>query len=50
MTLTLTDDGSFHGTFEKGFGLSAMENAVKASGGTIDFITEEGKGFTVQIT
>ena len=50
VTLTLTDDGSFHGSFEKGFGLSAMENAVKASGGTIVFITEEGKGFTVRIT
>ncbi|MBQ6183097.1 MAG: hypothetical protein IJK33_04340 [Clostridia bacterium] len=50
VTLTLTDDGSFHGTFEKGFGLSAMENAVKDSNGTIGFITEEGKGFTVRIT
>lgn len=50
VTLTLTDDGAFHGTFEKGFGLSAMENAVNASGGTADFITEEGKGFTVRIT
>ncbi len=50
VTLTLTDDGAFHGTFEKGFGLSAMENAVNASDGTADFITKEGKGFTVRIT
>ncbi len=50
VTLTLTDDGSFHGTFEKGFGLSAMENSVRASGGTVTFIAEEGKSFTVRAT
>lgn len=45
--LILTDNGSFRGTFEKGFGLCAMESAVKASGGTVEFIAEKGKGFTI---
>lgn len=50
ISLLLSDDGVFRGTFEKGFGLSAMENAVLASDGNIDFIAEEGRGFTIRIT
>lgn len=47
MELNVTDNGSFHGTFEKGFGLGTMEENVTASGGTIRFIHENGQGFRI---
>jgi signal transduction histidine kinase len=47
--LTVRDNGSFRGPFEKGFGLMAMEDYVRASGGEIRFLTEEGKGFGVEV-
>ena len=47
LTIRITDNGSFHGTLEKGFGLTAMEENVTASGGTLAFETEEGKGFGI---
>ena len=47
LTVRITDNGSFHGTLEKGFGLTAMEENVTASGGTLIFETEEGKGFGI---
>ncbi len=47
LTLRIFDNGSFHGTFEKGFGLSTMEENVKRSGGTLAFDVEEGKGFGI---
>ena len=49
-TLTIRDNGSFRGPLEKGFGLMAMEEYVKASGGEIRFLTEEGKGFGIVVT
>ena len=49
-TLKIRDNGSFRGPLEKGFGLMAMEEYVKASGGEIKFITEEGKGFGIVVT
>ena len=42
--------GYFPRSYEDRTVLSTVENAVKASGGTSVFITEEGKGFTVRIT
>lgn len=45
--LMIRDNGSFRGPFEKGFGLLAMEEYVKASGGTLCFEVEEGKGFGI---
>jgi len=47
LTLILTDDGSFHGRFEKGFGLAAMEENIIASGGSVKFDAENGKGFCI---
>ncbi len=49
-TLEIRDNGSFRGPFEKGFGLMAMEEYVKASGGELRFLAEEGKGFGVVAT
>ncbi len=49
-TLTVRDNGSFRGPLEKGFGLMAMEEYVKASNGEIRFLTEEGKGFGIVVT
>lgn len=49
VTLILSDNGSFRGSFEKGFGLTNLENSVIYSGGTVRFSAEEGKGFTVII-
>ncbi|MBR4731256.1 MAG: hypothetical protein IK081_00670 [Lachnospiraceae bacterium] len=49
-TLTIRDNGSFRGPLEKGFGLMAMEEYVRASGGEIRFLTEEGKGFGMVVT
>jgi signal transduction histidine kinase len=46
-TLRVFDDGRFHGAFEKGFGLTAMEDSVLASGGTLSFCAEEGTGFGI---
>ncbi|MBO7336338.1 MAG: hypothetical protein J6U42_05310, partial [Lachnospiraceae bacterium] len=48
--LTVRDNGSFRGPFEKGFGLMAMEDYVRASGGEIRFLSEEGKGFGVEVS
>ena len=48
-TLTIRDNGSFRGPFEKGFGLLAKDY-VKASGGEISFLTEEGEGFGIVAT
>ena len=45
--LQIRDNGSFRGPFERGFGLSTMEDQVKRSGGTMEFTAEEGKGFVV---
>lgn len=49
-TLKIQDNGSFRGRFEKGFGLTSMEDYVKASGGTLEFITREGEGFGIIAT
>ncbi len=46
-TLTVRDNGKFRGTFEPGFGLDAMRAYVVSSGGTLQFLTEEGKGFGI---
>ena len=45
--ITVFDNGSFHGEFEKGFGLGVMEENVVASGGRISFIAETGRGFGI---
>lgn len=47
LTLSIFDNGHFHGSFEKGFGLSATEKRVRASGGSIRFHAAEGEGFGV---
>ena len=47
--LIITDNGSFHGKFEKGFGLSAMEERVAASGGSVSFLAETGRGFEIRV-
>ena len=47
LRLHITDNGCFRGTLEKGFGLTTMEENVRASGGTIAFEAEEGKGFGI---
>lgn len=47
--LSVQDDGQFHGSFEKGFGLSIMEENVEASGGKVEFIHEPGQGFGVNV-
>ena len=47
LTLRIEDNGRFHGVLEKGFGLKTMEEKVRASGGTVRFEAEEGKGFAV---
>ena len=47
LTMCIRDNGSFHGTLEKGYGLTAMEENVTATGGTLAFETEEGKGFGI---
>ena len=43
----IRDNGSFRGPFERGFGLSTMEDQVRLSGGSVEFTAEEGKGFAV---
>lgn len=45
--LKIQDNGKFRGPFEKGFGLLSMEDYVAQSGGSVKFITEEGKGFGI---
>ena len=47
--LHITDNGNFRGgrAFEKGFGLTTMEENVRASGGTLAFEAEEGRGFGI---
>lgn len=50
LILQVYDDGCFHGPFEKGFGLTAMENYVRASGGSLSFKAEEGSGFGITAT
>lgn len=47
ITLNIQDNGKFRGTLEKGFGLLAMEDYVSKSGGKVDFLAEEGKGFGI---
>ena len=47
LQLHITDNGCFRGTLEKGFGLTTMEENVRASGGTLAFEAEEGKGFGI---
>ncbi len=46
--LSINDNGNFHGEFEKGFGLSVMEENILKSGGSISFIAEQGKGFGIE--
>lgn len=50
VTISFTDNGSFHGEFEKGFGLSVIENDVISSGGKIEYQTENGQGFGITVT
>ena len=47
LQIYLTDNGRFSGTLEKGFGLRTMEERVRASGGSLAFEAEEGRGFGV---
>ena len=47
--LDICDNGSFHGVFEKGFGLTSMENNVRSTGGEIEFSAETGRGFEIKI-
>ncbi len=47
LRLRIADNGCFRGTLEKGFGLTTMEKNVCASGGTLDFEAEAGRGFGI---
>lgn len=47
--LAISDSGSFHGEFEKGFGLSTMEDNVALSGGSVTFTAQEGRGFGIKV-
>ena len=47
LRLHITDNGCFRGTLEKGFGLTTMEENVRASGGTLAFEAEKGMGFGI---
>ena len=47
LTVQIEDNGSFHGVLEKGFGLTVMEENVRASGGTLVLTAQEGRGFGV---
>ena len=47
LRLHITDNGCFRGTLEKGFGLTTMEENVCASGGTLTFEAETGRGFGI---
>lgn len=47
LTLKIIDNGRFHGVFEKGFGLTTMEENIRASGGSLTFETVEGRGFGI---
>ena len=47
LRLHITDNGRFRGTLEKGFGLTTMEENVRASGGTLAFESEEDRGFGI---
>lgn len=49
VVLEIYDDGCWHGEFEKGFGLTSMEDNVIASKGKIDFVHQEGQGFKIII-
>ena len=48
LRLRITDNGCFRGTLEKGFGLTTMEENVRASGGKLAFEAETGKGFGIE--
>ena len=45
LEIHIFDNGCFRGPFEKGFGLTAMEENVRASGGSVTFEAREGEGF-----
>lgn len=47
LTLSIFDNGSFHGVLEKGFGLVTLEENVNKSGGTVSFHAVAGEGFGV---
>lgn len=47
LVLTIEDNGSFRGEFEKGFGLSMMEENVRKSGGEVEFFARSGCGFRI---
>ena len=47
LILQIKDNGKFRGTLEKGFGLTTMEENIKASGGTVRFRAEENQGFEI---
>lgn len=49
LRLHITDNGCFRGTLEKGFGLTTMEENVHASGGTLAFEAETGRGFGIAV-
>jgi len=49
LLLQIEDNGSFRGEFEKGFGLSTMEDIVHKSGGEVTFLAETGKGFGIRV-
>ena len=47
--ITFSDNGNYHGIFEKGFGLRTMEENVKAAAGKISFTAENGRGFSITV-
>ena len=47
LRVRITDNGCFRGTLEKGYGLTTMEENVRASGGTLAFEAEAGRGFGI---
>ena len=47
--LSLCDNGKCRGSFTPGFGLTVMQERVRARGGSIDFYMEENRGFMIKI-
>lgn len=47
LSLRIRDNGSFRGALEKGFGLTMMEESIRASGGEVRFEAREGEGFGI---
>ncbi|HHX59400.1 MAG TPA: sensor histidine kinase [Epulopiscium sp.] len=50
VNITVQDDGQGCGDISKGFGLTHIGERVEMLGGTVEFISAVGKGFTTKLT